>query len=424
MHAGVSDSTAGSHSSFALQLNRLDGDQNLVALTVHTPPGFSATLAGVPYCYEGVLLAAESPGYSGSLEEASPNCPATSQIGTATVGAGAGTHPVYVRGRVYLAGPYKGAPLSIAVITPAVSGPYDLGNVVVRAALRVDPTTAQITAVSDPLPQIRQGIPLRLRSILIELNRPNFTLNPTNCDHFAVNATIGGDQGAQARLTSPFQVASCASLPYGPRLSLRLAGGLNRLGHPAIHSLFTAALGESNTRFVSLTLPPGELLDNAHIGNVCTRVQFNANACPAASILGSAEAITPLLQAPLKGNVYLRSSSHKLPDLVADLRGQIDIQLSGQVSTTKSGALRTTFQTVPDAPVSSFRLNLTGGSKGLLQNSESLCGGPQRASVKMVGQNGLVRNTSPKLQVRCSSKTRHGHRRGRHSLPRGRRAGR
>jgi hypothetical protein len=331
-----------------------------------------------------------------------------SQIGTATVGAGAGTHPVYVSGKAYLAGPYKGAPLSLAVITPAVSGPYDLGNVVVRAALKVDPTTAQITAVSDPLPQILQGIPLRLRSILINLNRPNFTLNPTNCDRSSVKAMIGGDQGAQANLAPPFQVASCATLPYGPTLALKLNGGLNRRGHPAIHSSFSAAPGESNTRFVSVTLPPGELLDNSHIGAPCTRPNFAAGTCPAGSMIGTAEATTPLLENPLKGNVYLRSNPNQgLPDLVADLKGQVDFELSGQVASTKSGALRTTFRTVPDVPVSSFKLNLAGGSKGLLQNSEGLCGKSKRASVKMIGQNGLVRRTAPLLETKCGSKARH-----------------
>jgi hypothetical protein len=422
MHAGVSDNTAGSHSSFALRLDRLDGDQNLAGLTVSTPPGFSATLAGIPYCSDQSLTAAAQPSYSGLTEQSSPSCPPSSQIGISTAGAGAGTHPVYLSGKVYLAGPYKGAPLSLAVITPAVSGPYDLGNVVVRAALKVDPTTAQITAVSDPLPQILQGIPLRLRSILIELNRPNFTLNPTNCDHFAVNAMIGGDQGAQARLISPFQVAGCASLPYGPRLSLRLGGGLNRRGHPVIHSTFTTGPGEANSRFVSVTLPPGELLDQSHVGTVCTRPDFAAGQCPAGSLIGTAEATTPLLERPLEGNVYLRSNPNRgLPDLVADLKGQVDFELSGRVAATRGGALRTTFQTVPDAPVSSFKLNLTGGSKGLIQNSESLCGRAERARVKMIGQNGLVRNTSPKLQLSCGSKPRHKRHHRRHPL-RGRRA--
>ena len=176
--AGVTDNTAAAHTTFSLDLTRPDGDQDLTGLTVTAPPGLSATLAGIPYCSDAALQAAAESSYSGLEEEANPSCPAASAIGTSVVGAGAGTHPVYLPGKVYLAGPYKGAPLSLAVITPAISGPYDLGNVVVRAALHVNPETAQITAISDPLPQILEGIPLRLRSILVELNRERLHPQP------------------------------------------------------------------------------------------------------------------------------------------------------------------------------------------------------------------------------------------------------
>jgi hypothetical protein len=323
-------------------------------------------------------------------------------------GAGAGTHPVYVPGKAYLAGPYKGAPLSLVLITPAISGPYDLGDSVVRAALRIDPTTAQITTVSDPLPQILGGIPLRLRSITVRFDRRNFTLNPTNCRPFAVSAEVFGDQGAVAHSNEYFQVANCKSLAYAPKLALKLTGGLKRRGHPAIHALFSTAPGESNTSSVSVALPKGELLDNAHIGTICTRPEYAREACPPASLLGTAEATTPLLSQPLKGNVYLRSSlEHKLPDLVVALRGQISIDLVGTIDTINGGSLRTTFATVPDAPVTQFALNLAGGSKGLLVNSESLCGAPKAAVTKMVGQNGDVVNTRTKLQTTCGSKARH-----------------
>ena len=361
-----------------------------------------ATLKGITYCPDASIAAAAAPSYSGLSEQGSPRCPATSQIGTAIAGVGAGTHPVYFQGKVYLAGPYKGAPLSLVVVTPGISGPYDLGNVVVRAAIHVDPATAQITAVADSLPPILQGIPLRYREILIELNRPDFTLNPTNCDPFSVGAQISGDQGAQATLSHHFQVANCANLPFAPKLGLKLSGGLNRRGHPAIHALFTTKPGESNTRVVAVALPPNEQLDQAHIGNVCTRVQFAANTCPASSVLGTAEASTPLLDAPLKEtSICAQNPKHTLPDLVMDLRGQINIELVGTIDTTKEGALRTTFQAVPDAPVSSFVLNLAGGSKGLLVNSASLCGASRKTTVKMTGQNGLRSTQSPRLKTPC-----------------------
>ena len=265
--AGVTDATGGAHSPFFVDLTRPDGDQTLAALNVSTPPGFSATLSGVPYCPDAALARAPSPATRVLVEMASPSCPAASQIGTAAVGAGAGTHPLYLPGKVYLAGPYKGAPLSLAVITPAVSGPYDLGDVVVRAALHIDPTTAQITAVSDPLPQILQGIPLRLRSILINLDRKDFTLNPTNCSPFAVTSEDFGDQGAVATPGEAFQVANCGALPFAPKFALRFSGSTKRTGNPAVTANVTypSGSGYANIASTQVTLPASELIDNAHL---------------------------------------------------------------------------------------------------------------------------------------------------------------
>jgi hypothetical protein len=410
--AGVTDNTAGVHSPFTLELSRSDGEQNLTAVNVSTPPGFSAKIAGVPYCSDAALAAAASPSYSGLTELAFPSCPPASRIGTASATAGAGNHPVHIPGQVYLAGPYEGAPLSLVVITPAVSGPYDLGNVLVRTAIQVDPTDAHVTAVSDPLPQILEGVPLRLRSIRISLDRPNFALNPTNCQPFSVGASLDGDQGSTAMRASHFQVANCANLPYRPTLDLRLTGGMRRRGHPAVHAMLNAGRGEANTRRVVVILPKGELLDNAHIENVCSKVEFAKGACPAGSTIGNAEVKTPLLDQPLEGPVLLRSSEHKLPDLVIDLKGQIDIELVGRVDSVNA-SMRTTFESVPDAPVSQFKLNLEGGSKGLLQNSESLCGTAKQATVRMVGQNGIALNAKSALQSSCDSKPRHARHHGR-----------
>lgn len=325
-------------------------------------------------------------------------------------GVGAGSRPLYVPGRVFLAGPYKGAPLSLAVVVPAVSGPYDLGNYEVRAAISVDPRTAQVSAASDQIHQIIDGIPLRARTIQINLDKPGFALNPTNCDQHTIDTQIFGVQGALASLSNPFQVANCADLRYRPKLSLDLRGGLNRRGHPALKATFTAKPGEANTRAVSVALPKGELLDNAHIGNVCTRVQFAADACPASSILGAAQVSTPLLDAPLKGNVYLRSSSNNLPDIALDLEGQVDFELVGRIDTSKDGALRTHFEATPDVPVSRLVLDLTGGAEGLLQNSESLCNSAKKtkkAVTRLTGQNGTVIRVKTPLRTACGSKASH-----------------
>jgi hypothetical protein len=409
VQAGTANNSAGLHSPFTLTLDRDDGDQNLTGLTVKTPPGFAGTLKGVPYCSEAAIARISAPGYAGKDEEASPACPVASQIGTVVTGAGASSHPLYVSGKVYLAGPYKGAPLSLVAVVPAVSGPYDLGNVAVRAAIQVNPTTAQVTTVSDPLPQILEGIPLRTRSVIVNLDRPDFTFNPTNCEPLSTDSTILGSEGASSRLSAHFQASNCADLPYGPKLSLELTGGIRRRGHPAIHSVFKAGPGEAATRRISVLLPKGELLDNAHIGTVCTRVDFAKDACPAAAELGRVEAKTPLLDQPLKGKAYLRSSSHDLPDLALDLEGQIDIEAVARIDSVNA-RLRTTFESLPDAPLSEVVLDLKGGSRGLLINSETLCGKPKRASVRMVGHNGARLNTKVKLQVSCGSKARKKHR--------------
>jgi hypothetical protein len=181
---------------------------------------------------------------------------------------------------------------------------------------------------------------------------------------------------------------------------------VKRRGHPAIHAVVRANPGEANTHSVTVTLPKGELLDNAHIGTVCTRVQFAKEQCPSDSRLGEAEVTTPLLDQPLRGAVYLRSSEHDLPDIALDLRGQFDIEAVGRVDSV-NGRLRTRFETVPDAPVSQIVLDLAGGDKGLLVNSETLCGAPKKATVRMVGQNGVTDNMKSRLEATCGSKARH-----------------
>jgi hypothetical protein len=399
--AGSNNPTAAMYSPFNMRVRRPDGDQNLARLTVEAPKGVLASLRGIPYCPQAALNQISLPSYGGLAELASPSCPAASQVGTVVSGAGAGTHPVYNDGRVYLAGPYHGAPLSLMVVIPAVSGPYDLGNVAVRVALRVDPDTTKITAVSDPLPQIMEGIPLRTRSIQLSLDRPHFTLNPTDCAPAAVRASIVGAEGAAVSLGAHYQASNCTALGFKPKLALRLKGKKKRRGNPALHAVLTTGSDEANIGRTVVALPSSELLDNGHIKTICTRVQFAANACPAGSVYGTAEATTPLLDQPLRGPVYLRSSNHQLPDLVAAMHGQIDVNLIGRIDSIHGG-LRTTFASVPDAPVSKFVLDMAGGSKGLLENSENLCRSKHtRAAVKMTGQNGARLNRRVKLLTGC-----------------------
>jgi hypothetical protein len=405
--AGNDDNTAGAYTPFFVDISRQDGDQNLKGLSLQAPPGFLAKIAGIPYCPEAALAGLADPARTGAEELVSPLCPAASRIGTAMTATGAGSRPLNTPGRVYLAGPYRGAPLSLVVVLPAVSGPYDLGNVVERTPVRIDPETARLSTESEDIPSILSGIPLRVRSVQINLDRPEFTLNPTNCHRFAISADVFGSEGAVAGVGSPFQVANCASMPFEPSLSLRLTGGVRRLGHPAIHAVFRAAPGEANTKSVSVALPEGEQIDNDHFGTVCTKVQFAASDCPAGSVLGTAEVSTPLLDHPLTGKAYLRSSARGLPNLVVDLEGQIHIVLVGRIDSVGDGALRTTFHTVPDAPVGTFRLDLAGGSKGLITNGDTLCGKAKRALVRTVGQNGAVVKTRTKLRASCGATGRH-----------------
>jgi hypothetical protein len=403
LSAGTIDNTAAIHSPFTLRLDRADGNQNLDSLTVQPPPGFLASIKGIPYCPESSIATLIGGVYSGSAELAAPACSPLSRIGSVVAAAGAGSRPLHVPGSVYLAGPYRQAPLSLLVVVPAVSGPYDLGNVVVRVAAFVDPRTAQITAVSDPLPTILDGIPLRTRMIQVDLDRDGFTLNPTNCDPFAFETSIVGDEGAAAALAPHFQVANCADLPFGPMLRIEMSGGVKRRGHPAVHALLTASRGEANLGSVTVTLPKGQLLDNSHFRTVCTRTAFAADSCPAGARIGRARVTTPLLDEPLAGAVYLRSSSHDLPDLALDLEGQIEIELSARVDSVK-GRLRTTFSAVPDAPFSSVSLDLLGGDKGLLQNGDSLCGAKPRAAVRMRGQNGAAVRRNIALRIDCGAR--------------------
>ncbi len=406
--AGTLNPLAGSYSPFFLSLSRGDGTQRLGGLNLTLPPGLTGKLAGVPYCPEAAIAAAAAQGGlgQGAGQLASPSCPAASQLGSVSAGAGAGPTPFFVNtGKAYLAGPYKGAPLSLAIITPALAGPFDLGNVVVRSALHVDPTSARISAVSDPLPSLLQGIPLALREVQVSLDRPGFTLNPTNCEPMTFAGTATSQAGTSAPLSERFQVGSCASLPFKPRLSLRLSGGTERGQNPALRATLFARPGDANLAKAVVALPHSEFLDQSHIRTVCTRVQFAAGACPAASVYGRARAITPLLDAPLEGPVYLRSSSNPLPDLVADLGGQIRIVLAGRIDSARGG-IRSSFRLIPDAPVSRFVLRMQGGKKGLLINSRDLCAKPARASVSFEAQNGKTHEPRPLLRSSCAKKGR------------------
>jgi hypothetical protein len=397
--AATTNPVAGDYSPFVVSVQRNDGSQPLTGIALTLPPGLLAKIAGIPYCPDAQIAAAAARAGEGqgATELAAPSCPSASLVGTVAVTVGSGPAPFRVgTGRVYLAGPYRGAPLSLAIVVPAVTGPLDLGNVVVRAAVDVNSETAQVHAVADPLPTILHGIPIDVRGVFLDLDRSRFTLNPTDCSPMSVTGVIGGAAGASVPVSDRFQVGSCGDLSFRPKLTLRLSGKTRRTGHPKLRAVLKMPAGGANIRRASVTLPPSEILDQGHIGTACTRVQFAARRCPANSVYGSATARTPLLDQPLRGPVFLRSSNHRLPDLVADLRGQIDITVVARIG-SRHGGLRSVFEAVPDAPVSSFTLRMKGGRKGLLQNTTNICRGVHRARVKFTGHNGRVREIRPRL---------------------------
>ncbi|HET9184923.1 MAG TPA: hypothetical protein VFN82_02175 [Solirubrobacterales bacterium] len=420
--AGPASSRAGAYSPLTVRFDRPDGQQELKGADLVLPPGMTGRLAGIPYCPEAAIAAAST--RAGQDESANPSCPAASQVGGATVLAGSGPDPYRIAGRVYLAGPYRGAPLSLAVITPATAGPFDLGTVVTRVALFVDPETAQIRSLSDTLPHVFGGTKLSLRQVELKMDRPNFTRNPTSCDPLASTGTIaggGGDPNNPAAFSSfpvsaPLQTSDCGALGFKPKLYLRLFGGrkaTRRAGHPKLRAVLVAREGDANIRRAAVTLPHSQFLDQGHIGTVCTRVQLAAAACPARSVYGFARARTPLLDDELAGPVYLVSSDHELPDLLADLHGQVDVRLRGVISSAKQ-RLKTVFFPVPDVPVSKFVLTMKGGKKGLLQNSRDLCGGHRGAAFLNFRAQNAKRLKIKHLKIRVTACRKGHHKRHRH----------
>jgi hypothetical protein len=398
--AGTLDPSAGRYSSFALELTRQDGEGNPSKLEVQLPEGLTAKLAGVPLCPDSAAAAG--------------NCPSNSQIGTVIAAAGVGSSPLWVPqpGKsptaVYWAGPYKGGPYSLVVVVPAQAGPFDLGTVVTRAAVFVDPITAQVTATSDPLPQILEGVPVAYRDLRVEVSRQNFMLNPTNCNAMQVRATVTTATGAVANPTSGFQATNCAALDFKPSLKLSLKGPTKRTGHPALKAVLTYPKKGvyANVASAQVGLPHSEFLDQGNLNKVCTQPELRSQTCPKKSIYGHVKAWTPLLEKPLEGPVYLGVGfGYKLPALVAELNGQIRVLLVGKVDTDPEGGIRNTFQVVPDAPVSRFVLEMKGGKKyGLLENSENICRKAQKAAVKFSAQSGKVENLSTKIGNSCKKK--------------------
>jgi hypothetical protein len=370
---------------------------------------------------------------TGNPELANPSCPLNSRVGHVNAGSGAGSQPFYVGGSVYLAGPYDPdgagpepeAPLSLAIVTPVVTGGFDLGNVVLRSALYVDPRTAQIHVDSGPIPTIVHGVPIHLRDIRVVMDRPDFTINATNCQAMAVHTTSVGSSGAVSEAQARYQASDCKSLNFSPDLSFTASGGkkaTKRNQHPGLDAELSYPPGyleggarQANIASVEVTLPKQMLLDQSSpaFQTICTRPQYAANQCPASTQVGIATATSPLLDEPLSGPVYLKSSDNQLPDLAADLNGIIDVDVFGRID-QDHGRIRNTFDVVPDAPVSHFSLQIEGGPDGVLVNANAgkgLCESKKRRQIDVImnAQNGARQTTHPMLQAKCPKKGHRGH---------------
>jgi hypothetical protein len=414
---GSLNSQAGAYSPFYLQLTRTDGEQEITSYSATFPPGLLARIAGIPYCSDAAIAAAAA--RSGAAERDDPSCPAASQVGHTVSGYGVGSVLAYAPGNLYLAGPYRGSQLSVVAIDPALVGPFDLGVVVVRSAIRVDPLTAQVSldaTGTDPIPHIRDGIPLHLRDVRVYIDRREFTVNPTGCDPSTLASALNGsgqrfaDLGDDSLVTStaPYQAFNCSALGFRPRFAARAKGGTRRSARPSLRFVVRPRPGQASIAAAAVTLPPSIFLDQSHIRAVCTRPQFAADSCPAGSRFGRVEAITPLLAEPMRGDAYLRVSDNLLPDVVFVLRAQgFEVDLVGRIDSVKGG-LRARFDSLPDAPVSKFVLRTAPRQASILQVSANLCSRAERLSARFLGHSNRGWVSHPRLRASCKPKSKRG----------------
>jgi hypothetical protein len=396
--AGIENPVAGSSSPFHVVLNRTDDDQQFGSLSIDTPKGLLGRIKDAKQC-------------SSAAAEAG-TCPDASLIGHATVGAGVGNPFFISNGRVYLTGPYRTGPYGLAVVVDAVAGPFSLGKVVVRQAINVNPRTTQLRVVSDPFPTILKGVPLQIRSVRVAIDKPHFMVAPTNCSKQQMGGVATSVEGKTYPLTSRFQVGSCKSLKFAPKLSLSVGSrGHTRRGNSTpFKAVLTQTPGQSNMKSVTVSLPQTLAALLPVVNRACTLAEYQAGRCRKAQA-GSAVARTPLLKDPLRGGAFfVRHPGRPLPDLMVRLRGDIALDLVGRVTIPGGTRLATNFDTIPDAPVSKFTLSIVSGSHGPLGVSTNLCsrrGLRSPADVEMIGQNGDVITRSQRLHVSGCVKKHH-----------------
>lgn len=387
--AGTVQVQGGEFSTFTMNLARNDGEQNLAGASIVMPPGVTAMLSKVQLCHDA--------------EANAGTCSEASRIGSANVAAGAGSEPLWLSGRVYLTGPYKGAPFGLSIVVPAKAGPFNLGDEVVRAAISVDPNTAQVTVTSDPLRQIRDGVPFRLKVINVTIDRPEFVFNPTNCEQLHVTGAVAGlmpngSPGSTVAVSNPFAAAGCKNLPFKPSFSASTTSNGSRSKGASLHVVVKSTFGQANIRRVHVTLPKALPSRLSTLKQACSQAQFSANpsGCPAGSLVGTATAHTPVLPVALTGPAYFVSHGGAgFPDLVVVLQGDgVTVDLTGGTNVSK-GITSSTFASVPDVPITRFDLVLPQGPHSALAAIGNLCKGKLAMPTTITGQNGaqIKRNT-------------------------------
>ncbi len=428
--SGTEDNDAGAYSAFYLRVLRKDGEQEITKFSTVLPPGLSGNLSGIPFCSDSQIEVARTK--AGAQELTEPSCPAASEIGHTLVGAGVGGVLAQAPGKVYLAGPYHGSALSIVSITSATVGPFDLGTVVIRFALRINPVTAQVeidSTSSDPIPHIIDGIVVHVRDIRVYVDRSKFILNPTNCSRMAITNTIAGAgadftttaDDVSATLTTPFQAADCSSLAFKPAFKVSTSGKPSRANGASLTARLSypnAPLGsQANIAKVKVDLPKQLPSYLKTLQKACLSAVFERNpaACPAGSVVGHATATTPIVPVPLSGPAYFVSyGGAKFPELIIVLSGYgITVDLHGETFINKAGITSSTFNTVPDVPIGAFELVLPQGPNHALAANGNLCASPLKMPTVFTAQNGdVIRQSTPIAVTGCArhtAKVRHKH---------------
>jgi uncharacterized repeat protein (TIGR01451 family) len=422
--AGTLDNAAGSYSPFDLRITRNDGEQEITRFSTVLPPGMTGNLTGISFCPDADIEAARS--VTGTEELDHPSCPAASEIGHTLVGAGVGGVLAYTPGKVYLAGPYHGAPLSIVSITSATVGPFDLGTVVIRFALQINPITAQAeidAAGSEPIPHIIRGIVVHVRDIRVYIDRPNFIINPTSCNRMSIVATITGGGADPAnpadqvpvKVEDEGQAADCANLAFKPTLKVSTSGRTSRANGASLTFKLTYSDtpqgSEANLARFKVELPKQLPSRLKTLQKACLAKTFEANpaSCPAASVVGYAKTITPIVPVPLEGPAYFVShGGEAFPSLVIVLQGYgLTIDVVSTTFINKHGITSGTVKAVPDVPFSSFQLTLPEGPHSALAAPHDLCKAKLAMPTELLAQNGAAIHQSTTVEVAgCPKKKR------------------